>query len=211
MRRGLLFLLLMGLCPVSRLRAQLQPAPTFGTTTFGTTVVDSAGLRGVIYYLKPNTGILPDSFRHLKPRGTIYARSLNVPPRDFTEGFPGVTKRLEWFAIDYSGKFWIRHPAVYRFVLTSDDGSLLYIDDRLIIDNDRIHPAQSKEASLALDHGPHSIRVSYFQGPRAAVALILRIAGPGEELRVFSTEEFRPRSPEDIPLPDHEDASGRRP
>jgi hypothetical protein len=169
--------------------SQEQPVPTFGTT-----VVDSAGFRGTIYYLKPNTGILPDSFKRLKPKGTIYTRSLNVPPREFTEGFPGVTKRFEWFAIDYAGKFWIERPGLYQFVLTSDDGSLLYIDDNLLIDNDRIHPTQTKTGSVELAQGVHAVRVSYFQGPRTAVALILQVAGPGERLRIFSTDEFRPRS-----------------
>ena len=181
--------LLVGLWLVPAATSQNQPVPTFGTT-----VVDSAGLRGTIYYLKPNTGILPDSFKRLKPKGTIYTRSLNIPPRVFTEGFPGVTKRFEWFAIDYAGKFWIERPGFYEFVLTSDDGSLLYIDDNLLIDNDRIHPTQSKAGRVELAHGVHAIRVSYFQGPRNGVALILQVAGPGERLRIFSTEEFRPRS-----------------
>ncbi len=39
---------------------------------FGTTVVIPAGLRGIIYYLRPGTTRLPD-FAALKPRGTIYA------------------------------------------------------------------------------------------------------------------------------------------
>jgi len=162
--------------------------------TFGTTVVDTAGFHGQIYYLKPNTGILPDSFKRLKPKGTIYTRSLNVTPRHFTQGFPGVTKRFEWFAIDYTGNFWIERPGVYQFALTSDDGSLLYIDDQLLIDNDRIHPAQTKTANLALDRKAHTIRVSYFQGPRDEVALILQVAGPGEKLHVFSMDEFKPHS-----------------
>jgi hypothetical protein len=166
-----------------------EPVPTFGTT-----VVDTAGFRGTIYYLNPNTGILPDSFKRLKPKGTIYTRSLNVPPRHFTEGFPGVTKRFEWFAIDYTGAFWIERPGLYTFSLTSDDGSLLYIDDRLLIDNDRIHPPQTKDAQVELDRRAHTIRVSYFQGPRDEVALVLEVAGPGEALRVFSMDEFRPRS-----------------
>jgi hypothetical protein len=44
-----------------------------------------------------------------------------------------------------------------------------------------------------LGGGIHRIRVSYFQGPRYMVALVLKVAGPDdEELRVFSTDEFRP-------------------
>jgi hypothetical protein len=174
------------------LRSQQPPVPTFGTT-----VVDSAGLRGTIYHLQPNTGILPDSFKRMKPKGIIYTHSLNVPPRDFKEGFPGVTKRFEWFAIDYSGKFWIERAGDYQFVLTSDDGSLLYIDDGLLIDNDRIHPPQSKTGHVNLTRGVHAVRVSYFQGPRDSVALVLQVAGPGEQLRIFTTDEFRPRLPLD--------------
>lgn len=164
-----------------------------GVPTFGTTVVDSAGFRGTLYYLKPNTGILPDSFRRLKPRGVIYTRSLNVTARHFTEGFPGVTKRLEWFAIDYDGRFWFERAGRYRFALTSDDGSLLFIDHQLLIDNDRMHPAQTKEAGIELARGAHQLRVSYFQGPRDDVALVLQVAIPGEELKIFTADDFKPR------------------
>ena len=164
------------------------------TVTFGTTVVDNAGLRGTIYYLKKGTAILPDTLQRLKPKGTIYTRSLNVTPRNFREGFPGVTKRFEWFALDYQGRFWIERGGMYRFALTSDDGSLLFIDDHLLIDNDRVHPAQTKEGSVDLARGVHTIQVTYFQGPADMVALMLKAAGPGEPLRVFSMDEFRPPS-----------------
>ena len=111
---------------------------------------------------------------------------------DFRAGFPGVTKRFEWFAIEYNGKFWIRKPGPYRWVLTSDDGSKLYIDDRLIIDNDGIHAPVAKSATIVLVEGAHSLRLPYFQGPRVKVALMLEVAPPGEGLQVFSTDEFRP-------------------
>jgi hypothetical protein len=103
-------------------------------------------------------------------------------------------KRFEWFAIDCTGRFWIERGADYDFILTSDDGSLPYIDDALLIDNDRIHPPQSKAAYVNLGRGVHAIGVSYFQGPRNSVALILQVAGPGEQLRVSTTDEFRPHS-----------------
>ena len=46
----------------------------------------------------------------MKPVGTIYTNSLNVSPQRFDESFPGITDRFEWFAIDYTGKFWIEQP-----------------------------------------------------------------------------------------------------
>jgi hypothetical protein len=78
---------------------------------FGTTVVIPSGLKGDIYHLPQNTQSVGE-IQQLKPQGSIYTTSLNVPPQDFQLGFPGVTKRYEWFAIDYSGKFWIERPGL---------------------------------------------------------------------------------------------------
>src|SRR5665213_2229857 len=103
--------------------------------TFGITVVIPSALQGRIYNIRPNTNKLPD-FRKKKPVGTIYAKSLNIPPQDFRQGFPGVTKRFEWFAIDYTGRFWAEKPGGYGFSLLADDGANLYIDRELVIDND---------------------------------------------------------------------------
>jgi hypothetical protein len=186
------FLLALALLPLAGLcqeRITLPPEPR--TPTFGTTVVVPFGLLGEIYQLRANVGRLPD-FGRLEPVGRIYTNALNVPPRDFSEGFPGVTDRFEWFAIDYNGRFWIEKPGRYRFALLSDDGAKLYIDGREVIDNDRIHPPQTAGGSTRLSGGIHRVRVSYFQGPRFQVALILRVAGPGEEWRVFDTNEFKP-------------------
>ena len=175
--------LLLALC-----RAQ---TPTSGEATFGVTVVDNTGLEGKIYLLKANSQKLPN-FRKLKSQGSIYTPELNIPPRHFTDGFPGVTDRFEWFAIDYAGRFWIEQPGLYRFALTSDDGAKLYIDDRVLIDNDGIHPAVRLEGGAELAGGVHRIRVSYFQGPRDEVALILEVSRKGEDWRIFNTHEFRP-------------------
>jgi len=189
----ILFAACIGLC------AQDEPV------RFGTTVVLPAGLRGQIYHIRRGTAKLPD-FEKLKPRGTIYTSALDIVPQDFRQGFPGVTRRMEWFAIDYAGRFWISRPGRFNFSLTSDDGAKLYIDDQLLIDNDGQHPPLEKTAEANLIGGIHQIRVSYFQGPRLQVALILQIAEPGEPFRVFSTDEFKPpEHPETWPYPDPKD------
>ena len=169
--------------------------------TFGTTVVVPGGLCGEIYEIPVNTSRLP-RFENLEPAGIIYTSSLNVSPRDFAAGFPGVTNRFEWFAIDYHGKFWIAKPGKYKFALMSDDGSNLYIDDVLVIDNDGQHPPERRAASALLSGGIHRMRVSYFQGPRFQVALVLAVAGPGQKWQIFSTEEFKPpTNPDDWAFP----------
>ncbi|MBZ5676436.1 MAG: beta-glucosidase [Acidobacteriia bacterium] len=195
MQRGLLFL-------VAAVLSAGQEQPV----SFGTTVVVPGGLEGVVYHISKRSKGIPD-LRKIKPQGKIYVSALNIPLRDFTEGFPGVTRREEWFAIEYTGRFWIEKPGLYRFALTSDDGSKLYIDDRMIVDNDGIHPVDTKSGSVDLAGGIHKIRVQYFQGPRLQVALVLQIAGPvvtgqDQDLRVFSTDEFKPpANPEDWKFP----------
>ena len=170
----------------SLLAAQQESTPIFGTT-----VVIPSGLRGLVYHIGHRTKRLPD-FKKLKPSGAIYTASLDIPPQDFKQGFPGVTKRTEWFAIDYTGRFWIETPDIYTFSLLSDDGSKLYIDDQLVIDNDGVHPPLEKRSDVNLTGGVHNIRVSYFQGPRFQVALQLKAAASGLDLRIFSTDEFKP-------------------
>jgi PA14 domain len=199
MKRVAKCVVVLGLCGWRPAPAQRQPVQTFGTT-----VVDPSGLRGEIYYIRPHSTRLPNFKKLKKPQGIIYTASLNVPPQNFLVGFPGVTDRFEWFAINYTGKFWIENPGKYRFSLLSDDGAKLYIDERLIVDNDGLHSPVAQEGTAKLAGGIHRLRVPYFQGPRTAVALVLQIAGPGEHLRVFSTEEFKPPpNPADWKFPEN--------
>jgi hypothetical protein len=194
MPRAVFVLLLLG-----RAIAQQNAPYRFSTTvtgeplyTFGTTVAANSGFKGDIYLLKPETSKLPN-FAKLKPIGSIYTPFLCVPLRSFDEGFPGVTDRFEWFAIDYTARFWVSREGRYDFALISDDGSKLYIDDKKVIDNDGIHAEQKAFGNVKLRTGVHRIRLSYFQGPRFHVSLILGVQGPGDrEFHVFHTDDFRP-------------------
>ncbi len=142
----------------------------------------------------PDCSATLPKFERLQPVGNIYTMRLNVRPRDFREGFPGVTRRIEWFAIDYTARLWIEKPGKYSFMLLSDDGSALYIDERRVVDNDCVHAALLEKGSARLEGGIHDIRVSYFQGPRYEVALVLYVQPPGEKWRVFDMQDFKPPS-----------------
>jgi hypothetical protein len=181
------FLLALGLA-LGCLAAQDQPAYTFGTT-----VVELSALEGRVYFLKPGTKKLPD-FSQMRPAGTLYTTTLNVWPQEFSEGFPNITDRFEWFGIAYSGRFWIEDGGEYRYSLLSDDGAKLKIDDRLVVDNDGVHGAAAASAAATLSRGMHRIQVDYFQGPRFTVALVLAVARPGGPWRLFNTGDFKPPS-----------------
>jgi len=188
MRKACISFVLIGGIACAAQTAEPEPSDV---ALFGTTVVIPAGLEGHIYFIRHNSHKLP-KFEKLKSVGSIYATKLNIASREFTEGFPGVTNRVEWFAIDYSGKFWIETPGEYRFALTSDDGSKLFIDGQLAIDNDGLHPPRLEEGKATLARGIHTLRISYFQGPRYQVALVLQVARPGQDWATFDVDEFRP-------------------
>ncbi|MER7719265.1 ricin-type beta-trefoil lectin domain protein [Streptomyces flaveolus] len=51
----------------------------------------------------------------------------------------------------------------YTFRLTSDDGSRLWIDDKLVVDHDGLHGAEPKDATVDLTTGAHSLRIEHFE------------------------------------------------
>lgn len=179
--------------------AHAQDAPVFGTT-----VVIPTGLKGDVYLIGAGTASV-NVINTLKPVGTIYTNSLEVPPQDFRMGFPGVTDRFEYFAVNYQGKFFVRKPGYYRFRLVADDGAMLFIDDQPVINNDGAHPPRAAVGHVLLTGGIHTIRVPYFQGPRYQVALMLEVALPHEnKVRIFNMKDFKPPStdPEKWVIPD---------
>jgi PA14 domain len=160
------------------------------TTTpspFGTTNFDEFALKGNLYYLQPNTDRLPD-FSAMTALGTIYIAKLDIPKRTFTTGFPGVDKRFEWFGIRYIGAFNLQQGGQYKFRLASDDGSKLWINNKLIINNDGVHSPSSKSGTVDLSAGQHLIQVDYFQGPRVWIALQLYVTEPNGREQIFSPE-----------------------
>jgi hypothetical protein len=123
------------------------------------------------------------------PRVCTYRRAI------FGKDFPGLRTGWSGSRIDFNGRFYIDKPGDYEFKVESDDGSKLYIDQKLLIDNDGDHPSQARSSTVNLSGGIHAIRLSYFQGPAAGIALMLSVSGPGDRrLRPFNTDNFRPPS-----------------
>jgi len=67
------------------------------------------------------------------------------------------------FAFIFEGYIKIPEDGLYTFYLESNDGSVLYLDDHLLIDNDGPHGAYEQSASTSLKAGLHKIALRYFQ------------------------------------------------
>lgn len=72
-------------------------------------------------------------------------------------------KISDYFAFEFNAFLKIDKKGIYSFYSYSDDGSQVFIDDKLVVDNDGSHSACRKDGSIALEAGFHKIKVLYFE------------------------------------------------
>jgi hypothetical protein len=95
----------------------------------------------------------------------------------------------EWFGLSFSGYMKIAGDGVYTFFTESNDGSCLYIDNQLVVDNDGSHDCVERSGQIALAAGLHSFRLYYFQeGGRKA--LTASVQGPAITKSEISSSAF---------------------
>jgi alpha-L-rhamnosidase len=128
-----------------------------------------SGINGVAYKLYLGSFKKIPDMRRLKPAetGTAFKINLNalkVPQENFALSFKG------YIDIGKSGK--------YTFYLSSNDGSKLYLDNKLLIDNDGEHGPAERSRELKLTKGRHPVKVDYFQSGGGKM-LQLYYKGPG--------------------------------
>ncbi|WPJ95830.1 PA14 domain-containing protein [Coraliomargarita algicola] len=168
---------------------------------FGTTKKMAYAWEGTVYLFKPKKinrildekekiGGLKDGRRQ---SSKIYNHVLNLPTQNFSEGFPGVTDQFEWFAVDFEVKlFWpAKLAGEYEFRLASDDGSVLFIDRELVVNNDGNHAMATETGTFKLDQGLHRFQLVYYQGPATKLGLVLEYREVGsEEWQLFDLKEY---------------------
>jgi hypothetical protein len=108
------------------------------------------------------------NFDLLTPKNTGIVSKNNLENRQQDENFGFVFK----------GFFKAQKDGIYTFYSTSDDGSQLYINSDLIVDNDAEHGMVEKKGQVALQAGFHPIKITFFQG-RGGMGLKAHFKGPG--------------------------------
>ncbi len=107
--------------------------------------------------------------------------------------------RSDNFGIRYSGEFFVAQDGAYEFALKSDDGSKLWIDKELVVDNDGVHGPTTKKGNKELTSGWHAIDVRVWEHGGGEVIELLW-SGPGvSQARQFSPAELRTRSSVAVP------------
>lgn len=88
------------------------------------------------------------------------------------------TTMVDTFASRHSGWLKIDTAGSYTLFVSSDDGSRVYLDSALLINNDGLHGMQERSATVTLAAGYHHLRVEFFENGGGA-GLELRWQGPG--------------------------------
>lgn len=94
----------------------------------------------------------------------IELETLDIPDSDCNDGFPGHPKLRTQYAMLLDSEVTIKETGCYQFKLKSDDGSILWIQDQKIVDNDGGHGMRTKIDSTVLNPGTYAATLWYFQG-----------------------------------------------
>lgn len=140
-----------------------------------------------LFLLPQDTASLPD-FSKLTKLKDVCLKQLDVTDRDFKEGFPLIPDLIEWFGLNINFRVNVPADGEYTFVMNFDDGSILSIDKKLVINNDGLHPHQKMEGKTTLTKGWHDFNVMHCEGPRFRIALELFWLKPGASVPEYIPE-----------------------
>jgi len=113
-------------------------------------------------YYEGDWDSLPD-FNTITPIKSLRVDNFTLDPRIHDD----------YYGFTFEGLIEIHEKGVYDFYTDSDDGSELYIDDKLVVDNDGLHGMKIKGNVVPLSKGFHKIKVQYFE------------KGGGDDLKVY--------------------------
>ena len=127
------------------------------------------GLAYAYYEIAPDRpwSGLPD-FADLSPEKKGTVAKISVSPRE----------QDDLYAFAFDGYIDIDESGTYFFYTASDEGSRLYINDQLVVDNDGVHESEVVYNKVELEKGMHEIRVEYFENSGNEL-LFVSYKGPG--------------------------------
>ena len=81
------------------------------------------------------------------------------------------------FACEWTGKILVDDEGKYTFMTRSDDGSRLWIDGKMLVDNWGLHGAREKRGTVELKSGWHDFKATHFENAGGA-SMVVNWQGP---------------------------------
>jgi len=130
------------------------------------------------YFMPPPPNAQLETLEAMTPRSTHDAQrfDLSVP-----------TGRPDTFGLLFKGSLFVPEGGEYTLYTNSDDGSRLYLDGELVVNNDGSHGMREVGGKVRLSAGAHAIAVTYYdQG--GAEGLSVSWEGPGVDKQPIPAE-----------------------
>ena len=86
------------------------------------------------------------------------------------------------FALRFQGVLTVPKDGEHTFYAESDDGSRVWLDEKVVVDNDGVHPPQERSGKVTLKAGEHGIVVAFFDDAGGR-ELKISWKGPGFDKR----------------------------
>lgn len=110
-----------------------------------------------------------------KVLGKVEFEDLKIPYTDvYHKPFPGVDKKSH-FGIVFENEIEILESGCYELVLKSDDGSKLWLDSTLLVDNDYPHGMRIKKDTTFLESRLYDMKLWYYNAYVSGYGLELYI------------------------------------
>jgi len=172
------------------------PLPSDQKTTLNALVTAPVGRRSVVYGATFLRRTYLDAISDVVPQpGLSFAlfEGTFTTVHDIERGIPvstGISSSLDLgqfgrpmkYGVRFEGYVKVEADGFYRFAIESDDGSVLRIDDEVVVDNDGNHGPQSVTGHIPLRRGLHKISLRYYQSEGGA-ALSVGWAAEDDELQ----------------------------
>lgn len=134
------------------------------------------GLRAEFFDLSGSPAVMPN-LSGVTPDVTRTDSVVNYPST--ANVWPGLPNSMsDTFASRHTGAIRIPTSGLYTFYVNSDDGSKLWIDEELVVDNDGLHGMNELSGQKYLPAGLHTVRLDFFENTGLA-GLVLSYSGPG--------------------------------
>lgn len=108
---------------------------------------------------------------------------------DSDTGPPFIDGPTDYFAYRATTEVEVEAAGSHIFYVTSDDGSILYVDGVAVVTNDGQHGPVTQQGSVSLSAGRHTIEVRYFEAVWTSY-LKVEWERPGHTRAVLSTSEM---------------------
>ena len=130
---------------------------------FAAAVLLAAGL-GVVKSLDPlQEGLTGRYFFSVESRDVPVHTQIDAPPSTDRLAAAWNPPVPHTFSATWEGSLLVLSSGRYSFATISDDGSHVYVDGTLVVDNGGAHPPTQRMGSVTLQRGVHAIAVDYDQ------------------------------------------------